>query len=392
MVTLSSAEKALKEYYLDVVSNQINTTTSPFLAKIEQTQNDVWGKEIVKLVQYGINGGIGAGTEVGALPIPDGNNYAQFRLSLKNLYGSIEISDKAIRASGSNEGAFLNLLNAEMEGLLRAAKFNLGRMLYGDGRGVLEYAENVIKNGKQLVMSFSNFNNFIEGLVVDVYSADGTKKVSAGKISEINKTDGVVIVECNGDAPELDSGSFLTVQGSFGNEITGLGALFGEFTDDLYGHSRRSTSWLNPLTVEGGVMSVNLIQSTIDALEEKCASDVDMIVCASDVRRMYLDELNLTRRNIDFMNLDGGFKAISYNGIPVVTDRFVKNGDMYILNSKDFKLHQLCDWRWIEGDSGKILRQKPGSATYTATLVKYADLMCDRPCGQAMIKGITAGN
>ena len=35
------------------------------------------------------------------------------------------------------------------------------------------------------------------------------------------------------------------------------------------------------------------------------------------------------------MNLQGGFKAISYNGIPVVTDRFVEDGTMYMLNTKD---------------------------------------------------------
>ena len=50
---------------------------------------------------------------------------------------TIEISDKAIRASSSSAGAFVNLLNAEMEGLLRASSYNFGRMLYGDGSGKL---------------------------------------------------------------------------------------------------------------------------------------------------------------------------------------------------------------------------------------------------------------
>lgn len=63
---------------------------------------------------------------------------------------------------------------------------------------------------------------------------------------------------------------------------------------------------------------------------------------------------------------------------------------MYFLNSKDFKLHQLCDWRWLEGDNGKIIRQNAGSATYTATLVKYADLICDRPMAQFKYSGVTS--
>ncbi len=118
-------------------------------------------------------------------------------------------------------------------------------------------------------------------------------------------------------------------------------------------------------------------------------SQIDFIVCSYDVRRAYLDYLALTRTNVDFMNLDGGFKALSYNGIPLVADRFVESGTMYLLNSKDFKLHQLCDWRWLEGDNGKVIKQKAGSATYGATLVKYADMICDKPIGQAKLSGIT---
>ena len=85
------------------------------------------------------------------------------------------------------------------------------------------------------------------------------------------------------------------------------------------------------------------------------------------------------------MNLDGGFKALSYSGIPFVADRFVDDKTMYLLNTSDFKLHQLCDWRWIEGEGGTVLHQVANKAVYTATLVKYADLLCERPMGQAKI-------
>ena len=75
MVTMTSADNALKSLYLDVVTEQLNTGINPLLAKIKQSTNDVWGKEIRKLAQYGVNGGIGAGTEDGDLPQAAGNNY-----------------------------------------------------------------------------------------------------------------------------------------------------------------------------------------------------------------------------------------------------------------------------------------------------------------------------
>lgn len=146
MVTMTTADNALKSFYLGVVSEQLNTSVNPLLAKIKQSTADVWGKEVRRLAQYGVNGGIGAGTEEGDLPAAAGNNYEQFVTTLKNLYGTVEISDKAVRASENSAGAFVNLLNAEMEGLIKSSSFNFGRMLFGDGSGKLCTVKSVSGN------------------------------------------------------------------------------------------------------------------------------------------------------------------------------------------------------------------------------------------------------
>lgn len=109
MVTLTNAENALKTVYLGAVTELLNTKANPLLGKIEQTSVDVWGKEVRTAARVGINGGIGAGDEAGNLPGAYGSNYIQFVSTLKNLYGQIEISDKAIRASADGRGAFTDL-------------------------------------------------------------------------------------------------------------------------------------------------------------------------------------------------------------------------------------------------------------------------------------------
>ena len=159
MVTLQTAESALKNVYLGVVANQLNVNANPLLAKIKRSSKDVWGKEIRKLAPFGINGGVGAGSETDALPTAGGNGYVQFASELKNLYGKIEISDKAVRASANNVGAFVNLLSDEMEGLVKASAFNLGRMLYGDGTGLLATVSSV--DGQ--TVACDKVNNLIEG-------------------------------------------------------------------------------------------------------------------------------------------------------------------------------------------------------------------------------------
>ena len=137
MVTLQTADQALKDFYLDAITRELDIKTSPLLAKIEKTSANVAGKGVSKLIKFGINGGIGAGTETGDLPTGDSAEYITYQAPLKNLYGTIEISDKAIRASAKDDGAFVNLLNEEMDSLVKSANFNFSRMLFGDGSGFL---------------------------------------------------------------------------------------------------------------------------------------------------------------------------------------------------------------------------------------------------------------
>lgn len=390
MVTLTTANNALKEVYLGVLSNQLNTSINPLLTRINQTTSDVWGKQIRKVAPYGINGGIGAGTEDGDLPHSAQNNYEQFVLDLKNLYGKLEISDKAIRASENSAGAFVNLLTAEMEGLIKASSFNFGRMLYGDGSGTLA---NITENGTNNV-TVDSTKNLIEGLVVDIVTTSGSVAKSGLRITSIDQINKIVTLSgANFTASDYKTGYILCVQGSYGLEITGLGAIFNS-TSDIYGLSRDSHKWLVPymkdITNSSAKTNITdiIIQNAIDDLEESADSKVDFIVCSSGVKRNYQSYLASYRSNVNVLELEGGFRAISYNGIPLISDKFAPANTMYLLNTNEFNLHQLCDWKWLEGEDGRVIRQTLGKPTYQATLVKYADIICNKPRGQAMITGI----
>ncbi len=383
MVTTQTADNALKSYYLDIVSDQLNLSANPLLAKIGRTTADVWGKDVRKLVRYGVNGGIGAGTEEGALPSAGGNRYAQFTASLKNLYGTVEISDKAIRASANNEGAFINLLNDEMEGLVKSSSFNFGRMLFGDGSGKL--ATVTLVSGTEYTVD--SVIALAEGMIVDLY-ASGSAIATGRTVVAVDRS--AKKITLSGASVTGAKDAVVVLQNSYGLELTGLGAIFSD-SATLYGVTRAGNPWMNPYTETAvGAITENKIQKAMDKVEENAGSAVNFIVCSWGVRRALINELSKSRHT-ETLELDGGFRALSFNGIPVVADRFCPEGTMYLLNTEDFRLHQLCDWQWLEGEEGKILRQKAGKPVYTATLVKYAELICSRPCGQAKLSGITEG-
>lgn len=392
MINLTTANNALKSVYLDVLDNLLNVATNPLFAKIKKTTQGVYGKEIKVLAPYGVNGGISATSETGELPRTSNNSYVTFTTDLKNLYGRIEISDKAVRASQNSAGAFVNLLNDEMEGLIRASAFNLSRMLYGDGRGLICEISDVSGDGKTVTVD--NCNRIAEGMIVDVYDSTTYTAVSGGEFLEIVAVDRVLNTVTLSRAVTLadaeDGGYYLVNQGSYKNEITGIDALFVGDINYLYGLKKLDYKFMKGNGYEnvGELTDVKILEK-IDQAEETSNVKINYIACSSAVRRKYQSLLIADKRNIQTIDLGNGFKALDFYGIPMVSDRFVNEKDMYLLDTDTFTLHQMCDWEWMTDDSGNVLSQKADYPVYTATLVKYADLICSRPNGQSRLRGIT---
>ena len=116
MISLESAERALKDVYLGVLSDQLNNRICPILGTIHKTTNDVYGKEILKIPNW-------QGYD---------HEYPTMKLDVVTIMGKIEISDKAIWVSQNSAGAFVNLLNNEVELMLREVTKNIKDAFYSN--------------------------------------------------------------------------------------------------------------------------------------------------------------------------------------------------------------------------------------------------------------------
>lgn len=393
MVDFTTANNALKTVYLGVLSNMLNLKANPLFAKIKQTTKGVSGKEIKVLAPVGVNGGICATSETGELPKTTDAGYVTLTSSLKNLYGRIEISDKAIRASQSSAGAFVNLLNDEMERLVEASAYNLSRMIYGNGSGLLGEIVSLAADKKTITLA--NVAPFVEGMVIDIYDEDSSDFVSnckGVKITKVNRADGTITVDRElVEVTSADEGGYYVVlQNSLNNEITGVNALFDLDIKQLYGLKKSDYAFMNGYFKNsfGEFSEIKLI-TEIDNVEGNSGYEIDYITCSPDVRRQYQKALIDNQKPVMTIDIEGGFKALDFYGKALVSDRFVDSGTAYLLNTSNFALHQLCDWEWMSDESGNILTQKSGYAAYSATLVKYADLICSAPYGQGKITDIT---
>ena len=131
-----------------------------------------------------------------------------------------------------------------MEGLLKASSFNFGRMLFGDGNGTLATVSSVSDG----VITLDSVKNVVEGMVIDFLSSAGAAISGAAgrRITGVDRTNKTITVTGTAlTSTNVPEGSIITVQNSYGKEITGLKAIF-KSTGSIYGLDRATHKWLVP--------------------------------------------------------------------------------------------------------------------------------------------------
>jgi hypothetical protein len=382
LITIANADAALKDYYLEAFSAQMNENVSPFFNAIEKTTSNVYGKDVKLAIVKGTMGSIVAGDEDGNLPTPYSNRYYSVTLPLKNIYGTIEISDKALRASRDNSGAFVDLMNAEMEGLVRSAKGNFERMLFGDGNG---YLFDVLTMESQRILYGNSIKNSMLGMKLDIIK-NGEKLLEGATIIDVNCQDSTVTIDKDVIASMVGNGCYAYVSGAYGKELCGLKAIFDE--EELYGYTKEDYSYFRPahFYCESKDFTESKFIDYVNQMLDEFDSKINMIICSYSTRQKIAEFLSNSRRVVNTTDINAGYSSVVVNDIPVYADRYCDDKRIYLLNTDDFSLNQLCDWEWLEDEDGKILKQVAGKAAYSATLVKYAELLCKKPCGQGLVE------
>lgn len=389
MLDLTVIDNALKDIYQNITRDQINLKLAAVAQKINSTTKDIeGGRKVVKPVPFGLNGGTGSGTETGALPASGGNKYEKFESTLKNLYGTIELSDKVIESTKSNAASFVSALSSEIKGLEKSCIFSSGRQYYMDGTGVLSVCK---VNTAATTLEVNSVQYVTAGMTIDIRTAAGALVTngSARRVLSVTRASNTIVLD--GSAViTTEATDIICEQISFGNEITGFGAVF-KSTGTLYGIDKAKYDWMTPqLFAAVGTIEDEKISKAIQQAEDWYGSNIDYMACAPDVQREYASYLTTMKQIVNSSTLSGGFKAIDFQGIPLVRDRFILSGELFGLDSSQWALHQLDDWSWMD-DRGVILKQKPGYAVYAATIRKYCELICDSPAAQLKLSGITVG-
>ena len=382
---MDSIQEALKTYYLPGMRYQMNEKTTAFYQKIDKTAKNISGVDIELALRYGRQGGIGnRPDDTMQMPTPNPRKTRRAKWGTKNIFAAIRLTDKVIKATKDSKNAFASMLELELSEALTDAKDNFNRQLFGDGTGTMASVTEVVASGNTLKVNSVRF--FAEGQIVDTLSSVGVVKVAGREIVMVDDIANTITL--SGAAFAAAVGDIISVSGSYGQELTGLGSIM-KLDTEIYGIDRSTNKWLNPYTKSlGAELSFLSMQEVIDRIETRSGNTIDFLMASYGVRRAYLYLFSMGQRTVNTLDLEGGFKALDYNGLALVADKYQANGTMDFLSTKNFSLNRIDDWDWLD-KNGNILSRISNSAIYEAILSFYGDLGCDLIRGQGRLTGIT---
>ena len=374
---LITFEKALKENYLPVWRNGLSTDPTALLGKIKKVP--LKSNKIVATAPIGLSGGFGFGAEGLATPAAGGVKFERFETNAKDMYVNIAISAKAVRLTGSG-GAMANALDTEVKAAYETAKWNVGRSLFGNGDGVLTKCTCDGTN----VIAVTDTKFMKEGLIVDILSDDKVHKGGV-RILAVDRAGKKITVSDNVSATS-GQGS-ITVQNSYGKEITGLGAIFDEKKTNIYGVDRTNNAYLFPTVVEAQTdIDDGTLWDAVEQAETYKNSKIDMMLMGRNAYKSYVDYLRTNNTRVEAITKDivGGFKSLAFafgnREIDMVYEQFVPDNEVWCVETGALELHTQ-EWDFADLQGGGIFNLMENQRVYRALLANYGDLICTNPGG-----------
>lgn len=261
------------------------------------------------------------------------------------------------------------------------AKWNIGRALFGDGSGKLATVT-AIKTGN--ILTLSSTKAVIEGLTVDIYESGDTPIYTARRILMVDRVAGTITVDGDPLTAKTGMNGFITVQNSYGRELCGLGAIFGE-GETLYGLKKKDNSFINPIVIDaqGDFTDLTISRGVKQAYDYK-NSRIDLVMMGDEAfaaYQTYMKENNVVVVDKhQFVGGAVGYKVLVGNReVVIVNERFVPDDEAWGVDTTAFTLES-TGWDFASQDSG-VFTLIPGTSYYRALLASYGNLICANPGG-----------
>ena len=380
---------AMKEFYTNMMADLPNRSAI-LMDKIEEATSVQWGGEgkyaVVPIhVESGLRGS-GAYTEGADMNVYEAQDYDQMKVYVKSLAFPIELSLEAREAVKKGPGAFIDSKGSEIEQNMKWLREKQARMGYGDGFGRLGLVEAISETGGThtiiTLTAESNIRWIRPTMRIDAwapaYPPANRRNHSGGADSNTTRDVGWPVTSVTPSARQFrvlglmvtGAGGDATVVGDqILPENVGIGATGNQYgTGVEFAGFRHLVSDNNILTTLQGLtldtypalkgyrdtagvdrdITIDLLQKTVDAIEDEGGKEPDFIAMNKGQRRKLL-AIGLTDVRHESQKLKLGYKELDWNGKKFFVDRLAYPKMIFMGSMSAFKRATLIPLGAIDG-------------------------------------------
>lgn len=402
-VTMTTVDNILKEVYEGQLQDQLQSETVA-LKRIERSSegvtHEVGGKYVTFPIRTRRNHGVGARAENEALPIPRTQSYANARVQLKYLYGSLELTGQTFELADKNYQAFASALDTEVKGLKETLVKDTNRQVYGTTKGVLAVAASGTTT--TFVLTDAAAQYLEEGMFVDIFTSADAVRVADATITGISSTGGNTTVTFSPAAGvAVAAGDYMTRDNSRDKEMSGFGNIVSD-TSTVYNINPATVPvWKATVSGNAGTnrpLSEGLLIKLADDVRKKGGGQPTVFFSNEGVRRAYFNLLVQQRRYSNTKEFEGGFSGLAFTTdqgeIPFVADFDCPPNRVFAINEKEIKLYEAGDWSFMNRDGSnwqRVITSAGSFDAYSATLYKYSEIGTHRRNAHGVLTDITEG-
>lgn len=415
--TLSTVDAILKDDYKEYLDN-LNEANF-ILSQVETRKDTVQGRIARHAVHLGRSSGVGARAESGTLPTAANQSYATVPVPVRYVYGRIQLSGPTIKQAVTDRGAFIDALDAEMEGIKKDAMKDVNRQLWGTSNGVIAQCGTTSSSTTVVLASSTGTTAlrqlfFDGGMVVDIGTvASPTTIASARTVTSVDETNKTIAI--SGAAVTTSSSHFVFRSGAGGAssntgqpgdgqiELTGLQTIVD---DTAILHTINPSSqpkWKAYVNSNSGTnrsVTESLITGSIMKVLTNSGKKPSLLVSAEGVNLAISNLLLSLKRNMEQTQLKGGYAGIQFYSPSVsgkgdeaptalYADFDCPNNRLYGINPEVLVFHQVGDGFQFMDLDGAVMNRKPDQDAYEATLYMYGELACKQRNAHFVIKDLT---
>ncbi len=399
----------LNDLFLPAVADTV-ITPNTLLERLPRDRERVEGKNVVFPIHIGRNIGVNAIAAGGDLPDPGQQDYDNYSFPVRHLYGRVKFDGITADASRTQMAAWLKSMESEVKGLGIDMSRYKQRSYHLDGSGVLGETE-----------SWTGALTTVPLQIVSIWpesTAAQCPELNAAKYLKVGMRIAFVSATAVGGNSVGDLGDIRTITAvdrTLGAEtITiasstngGLNAGNDYFivlisNDDAGAVIGDSSYNVDPMGIMGIVDDGNPNPGNLQNIDATVAANewhrATVLTAAADraltlalmdeafttametgdaaptalitsfgITRRYAALLLADRRYVGTTEYDGGYKALDYNGAPVIADRDSVNNRIYFLHEPDLRIYVLSDPQWMSKD-GSIYHRIENKDAYQATM------------------------